>query len=188
METIKPKTNIPILGTLRYVNYQKSKTEGWKDQVCLVGTWDDHGEGRIYGPLFLKDELEKIGAITKPVGGNGSRLKDKFGNPAYKVVGSPRVLLLKSETEEGVRWQVNLGDSAGADHQPEERATSHEPHDDAPPQSSNSKQWAQMRDTWVKCAKLARNAHNKAELECDDDRIAQTATSFFIEANRKNLS
>ena len=210
MATIKPKTNIPLIGTLMYVNYAKSKTEGWKDQVGLKGTWDGE-EGTVYCPLFIKDVLFDLALIEKPTDTDGNREVDKYGGNRYIVNGQPRIMLTKSETEgdepgkTAIRWNVNLCDSAGANDQPRpsnmpcdkesaeanfpeqpphpaDRATSHNEavvdYDEA---------WTTIHDRWVKAAGFAVAAHIDADLEVDNDRLAQTATAFFIEACRRNL-
>jgi len=211
MATIKPKTNIPLIGQLRYVNHfisTKKNSDGtpWPDQVGLKAEWEGEGEGVAYCPMWIKDMLFDLGLIEKPVDNDGNRVVDeKYDGRVYRVLGQPRIMLTKSETDEGVRWNVNLCDTAGANDQPRpsnmpcdkesaeanfpeqpphpaDRATSHNEavvdYDEA---------WTTIHDRWVKAAGFAVAAHIDADLEVDNDRLAQTATAFFIEACRRNL-
>lgn len=88
--TIKVQTNIPIVGTLKYVDFAPSKQEGWSDQICLKGTFDGIGEGRVYLADWLAKAMIEQGLIEA----SGT---DRDGNQAYKVLYKGRVQILREE-------------------------------------------------------------------------------------------
>ena len=206
METIKPKTNVPIVGQLKKAFYQhneRAKEEGWPPQVKLQGVWEGEGQGNVYGPLILTDMLEKEGVLHKPVDEDGNRLTDRYGNHKYVIVGEPTVCLVKKEvdSDDGSRimWEVTVGDAV----KPPDEAEYAVPHtDDEIPHPADDytdrkpdeskvtfdrKEWARLQSRWLKAAALAVKVHTEADIEVDNDRLSQTATAFFIEANRRNL-
>lgn len=91
MAIIKIQTNIPIFGTPKYADYAPSKTEGWAAQVKLKGNWDGAEPGSsVYVPIALADEMMGRGVLE-------CTGDDQMGNPAYKVIGQPRIQILRGE-------------------------------------------------------------------------------------------
>lgn len=70
-QIIKLQTNIPVTGTVKYVDYIKSKND-YADQVAIKGEFDGAGEGRVYLHLSIKDEMVKLGIIAADPSPNGS--------------------------------------------------------------------------------------------------------------------
>jgi len=212
MATIKPKTNIPLIGQLRYVNHfisTKKNSDGtpWPDQVGLKAEWEGEGEGVAYCPMWIKDMLFDLGLIEKPVDNDGNRVVDeKYGGRVYRVLGQPRIMLTKSETDEGVRWNVNLCDTAGANDQPrpsnmpcdkesaEANFPEQPPHpadrahvDPVAATSKNELGWNDIANRLSKAMAIAADCHAESGLDVENERIFQTAVSVFIESGHRNL-
>ena len=69
--TIKLRTNVPLLGKVSqaYFNYSdKAKAEGWDAQLKLCGSWIDEGEGDVYLPLRLVEQMENKGFLRVETG------------------------------------------------------------------------------------------------------------------------
>ena len=70
-KTVKLQTNLPLIGTVSRVYFhhnQKAKDEGWAPQLKLVGTWDEEGEGSVYLPLRLAEDMHKAGFLAIETG------------------------------------------------------------------------------------------------------------------------
>lgn len=100
-EIFRLQTNIPVVGLLKYADYATSK-EG-DDQVRLTGDWVELGpegekplgRGRFYLHLAVVGQLKDAGLIRE-------RGRDKNGNPAYEVIGTPKIRIVRREyVEEG---------------------------------------------------------------------------------------
>lgn len=71
IKTVKLQTNLPVIGTVSkafFHHNEKAIKEGWDPQLKLVGTWDEEGEGNLYLPLRLAEEMHKAGFITIETG------------------------------------------------------------------------------------------------------------------------
>jgi len=69
--TIRLQTNVPLIGTVSqaYFSYSdKAKSEGWDPQLKLMGTWTPEGEGDVYLPLRLVDDMFRAGFLKIETG------------------------------------------------------------------------------------------------------------------------
>jgi hypothetical protein len=107
--TIKLQTNIPVIGTITYCDFIKSKNTApdgtpYSDQISLRGTWDGAGEGRMYLHLSIEQELKNLGVI-------GDRQAN--GNCPL-LLQAPKVKVTKIEQGTAKRTVVELLGHAGA--------------------------------------------------------------------------
>lgn len=174
MATLKLLTNVPLTLTLKYCDvYQseKAKTEGWAAQLALKGE-----EGTVYVPLPAGKDLVKIGAIQK------LGTKDKYGHPAMKVVGHPRLTILKTEDGKKKLTTITL---AGSDGAPPSSDTPKAPN--VKPRASTAS-WERLQAVYEQCVSIARTAWLSAtEHPPKDEVLHAAAATLFIEANRQGL-
>lgn len=105
--TIKPKTNIPLVGTLKYADFYQGE---YGLRLKLTGDWDEHGEGVVWLPATLEAELTNGGYIER------TGEKDRFGQDGLKANRQLRLTLIKTESEDGKRtfWNVDGNGQAKA--------------------------------------------------------------------------
>lgn len=189
MATIRLKTNVPLRGTVQYCNYahsDKAKAEGWQPQLGLKGTWDGEA-GTVYLPMVMDAHLLNMGLIQE----DG---KDKFDNPAYRVLSDKPIVILKAERDDGRKeTHVRFED----DKAPEPQQST--PKSQPKPQAKSSRDdWREMRDRMVACLRLADQAWRTAFVDAqgspdilstvDASVLHATAATFYIEAQRRGLT
>ena len=203
-QTIKLQTNIPIVGVLKYVDYSKSRVEGWQDQLCLKGTWDGHGEGRVYLPVWLADKMIEQNIVDE----DG---QDRYENPAYRVTYAGRVQILREEHgTKKVTTILPLGDvgpitaksaptAAGAESPPPaaspRRALADGRDRDGRPVAvpasvpPSSDEWAALSRNYHRACDIASRAWSNAEgVVVSADHLVAAAATVFIEANKRGLT
>ena len=101
----KLQTNIPVTITLKYVDFQQSRTQGYSDQIRVKGTIEgfpavnDQGQptdGAIYLPLRCEEELAALGVISG---------RQQSGN--YTLLMKPATIRIV-RTEDGNRKFTNI--------------------------------------------------------------------------------
>lgn len=191
--TIKLQTNVPLVGVLQYVDFAKSKTEGWADQICLKGHFDGHGEGRVYLSDWLAKPMLENGLIET----NGL---DRDGNQAYKVLYKGRVQILREENGPKKFTTILPLDAstpaAGAVSPPPAtspgRAPAESPRSNsvaAPvsgPPSPDSEPWRALAAQYKRAAGIA--IRTWAETINDEQALVAAAATVFIEANKRGLT
>lgn len=186
--TIKLQTNIPVTGVLEYVDYIKTRTEGYKDQIALRGKWDV-GEGRIYLPLALESDLTKLGLIG-----------EKQANGNYPLLqANPKIELLKTENGTTRFTAVKIL-SAGAEQKVAKQAAapvySQNNQPNASPASDtyhpvatadSKKAWDQIILTHRNCMLAAVETLKELGGTVDNSDVIATANCLFSERSRRGI-
>ncbi len=177
-KTIKLATNIPLVGTVQSCYYAKSKTEGYSDQIKLKGTFDGQGEGSVYLPLRLVNDLATAGMLAVP-----TDKKDNYGNQAFQWLYGGKIQILKQE--EGTRKFTTVTAAEKNGSPPIQQGDAHEPepYDDGTNRAVDDLgEWWHGRYLLMKyCHRLAKNIHGDGEH--DQQAVAATAHTLFIQAN-----
>lgn len=88
-KTVKLSTNIPLIGVVSkafFHHNQKAIEEGWAPQLKLVGVWDEEGEGTVYLPLRLVDDMHKAGFLLIETGPECDLYKVMTPNTKIKLL------------------------------------------------------------------------------------------------------
>src|SRR4051794_37904466 len=110
MATIKLQTNIAVTGTVKYMDFYPAKMvtdkngveQEYAAQVALKGVWDGSGEGVIYLPQMLANEI--IGAGLAQTA--GEKVFQGQTVPQFKWLYQGRVQVLKAEEGRTKRTSV----------------------------------------------------------------------------------
>lgn len=194
-QIIKLATNIPVTGVVEYVDYIQSKNTApdgrpYSDQIAVRGKFDC-GEGRIYLPLQLEADFQRLGIV-------GPRQPN--GNYPTKAAGT-RIKLLR--TEDGQRKIITLEVlSAGV------APTSQPQYNAAPPQPSlyppaqtqayppaslphrpNAERWSEMTLCMKNCLLSAADVWTQAggNIEKNCVEIQACASTLFIECQKSGV-
>ncbi len=116
-KTVKLQTNISLIGTVSKAYYhfsEKAKEENWAPQLKLIGVWDEEGEGNVYLPLRLAEDMHKQGFLAIETGPE---------HDLYKVMTpNSKIRLLKEEdgTKKFIRFSfVEKAPAMGSQARPE---------------------------------------------------------------------
>lgn len=103
MPYVKLQTNVPLFGVPKYADRVEKEGEyGLQVQLKLKGTWEGHdGPQDVYLPEACIEQAEKLGVIT-------------WDGDKAKVVGSPRLKILKTEDGNKKRTTITLEGQASA--------------------------------------------------------------------------
>ncbi len=88
-KTVKLSTNIPLIGVVSQAYYhfsEKAKEENWAPQLKLVGRWDEEGEGNVYLPLRLVDDMHKADFLAIETGPDHDLYKVMTPNTKIKLL------------------------------------------------------------------------------------------------------
>ena len=118
IETLKLRTNLPVVLTLSHVYYSAGKD--WKDPetdktkklpatLALMGKpFGTQATVKVYVPLECGKALTEHGWLSK------TGEKDKYGGPAFQVHGSPTIRILREEDGKRKTTTITPADEAPA--------------------------------------------------------------------------
>jgi len=170
-QTVTLKTNIPHTMTLQYCNYAKSKTEGWADRLQLKAT----DGSAVYVPLACGGDLVNIQAIRK------TGEKDRYGHPAFEVLGRPTIVVTKMEEGTKKFTTIHLAGDA-AENTPPAPEKNRQAKAKAAPVADRSLDRLEGIMTWALAA-----ADRIWNGDAPPETLHATAACLFIEANRQGL-
>jgi hypothetical protein len=198
--TIKLLTNVPLIGVLNYVDFSKSKTEGWSDQIALKGHFDGHGEGRVYLSDWLAKPMIENGIIE-------AAGTDRDGNQAYKVLYKGRVQILREENGPKKYTTILPLDQAAT---PAAGAVSPPPAASprtaapaatgtgggspqavpasGPASTKEDGEWASLHRNYRRAIAVAIRAWGENQLPLEGEVLVAAAATVFIEANKRGLT
>lgn len=121
---IKIATNVPLTGIVASINY-RTGLKGWvdskkpgsppkdlPDQIELVGSWDNHGDGSVFLDTWAIAQLASLGLLVQLPG------LDQYGKPQFRVLRQDKIQILKSENgtrkETSFTWAGSVGAVASA--------------------------------------------------------------------------
>lgn len=195
--TIKPLTNVPLVGVVRYMDYWPAKEKDGKQygaQVSLKGTWDEQGEGTVYLPSVVGDQIIVDGLAHQ----DGTKVFQGEQVPQFRWDYAGRVSILRREDGQKKFTTVTPVEKNGSP--PIQQGDAHEPgpgvdtvaqvHGGIP---SPRQRWADLQETYDACVKIAAKVwrldptdgmNTPAEWT---ELLGRAANTLFIEANKRNL-
>lgn len=103
--TVRLQTNIPLIGTIKYVDFSATTNPQYSDQISLRGDFDGQPAGsRVYLPVRMEGDFQSLGIIgqREPNGNYRMLLRD------------PRVQILRTEDGNKKFTTVELLSGGGA--------------------------------------------------------------------------
>ena len=178
--TVKLDTNVPVVGIVKQVWYQKSTKEGYSDQLKLVGTWDGKGDGNMYVHLATESVLQQQGII-------GARSGDSF-----PVLGQAVKIQVVKKEEGGKKFTeiTRLSGAPSSGGAPVNGGGSQGTYSAPPAQSIGDPKlyWQKLQLTMTSCIKTAGQLlGNTKENVIDDAAIVGCAVALFQERCRNGL-
>lgn len=105
----KLQTNIPRCGRIKAVYYAKSQNPEYGDQIKIVGTWENEGEGPFWLALPVIKAFTDAGLVAQVVG-----QVDNDGYAKFHVVSTQqRVMIVKKEDGKKKVHEVHAINDAG---------------------------------------------------------------------------
>lgn len=197
MGKIALKTNIPVTGVVRFVDYYPAKpnpkepTKTLGPDLGIKGEWDGQGEGTIYVNAALFPSLVESGLVTH----QGYDAESKPANLRWVYPG--RVKVLREEDGQKKRTSIVPLDAAPAPAASNGNGNGHAPAPTGVPDPiPDDRHDRSVRDYWARQYRLmqfaletAYSVHLAVAPGSADDHavVATTAHSFYIQANRDRV-
>lgn len=189
--TIKLATNIPLIGTVKYMDFYPGKEKDgtkYAAQIALKGTWDEKGDGTVYLAAPVAYGILKDGFAHE----DGKKSFQGAEVPQFKWDYQGKVRVLKSE--DGLKRHTTVTAADG----PVDAATGGPPRkvefnrppilpgSTPSPAPATDERWTELGRNYAKAVEIAAQTWQGGNL--DSQAIVAAAATVFIEANKRGLT
>lgn len=182
----KLKTNIPVVGTLKYADcVGEREVNGTKfdPQFSVKGNWDGIGEATIYLHASLLNDAVKLGLVED------TKELDKYGQPKLKVLDTrSRVKILREENGTKKRTTLSFADKEPTPSAPVKRSEGGPgmPHPETKaPQSPTPYSWEGLFQLYGDAVLVVATAQRAANVEPTAESVQSGAATLLIQGLEK---